>query len=343
MAALFKETLARTARTLRGRFEALRSLGPVPAAMAETPPGEPYPYRGGPTDRLPLFDSSDLPQPRWFGAAMVVRDGAHVGGRNLWLAGDGSAAGRLILACHDANGFVPLLRREFDLPAECGTGDKKLRWLWTVFELAERGVPGSLLSLLGPVFQCDESGVVRASEEDIRWAKTHPDDSESFSSLIRGEFVAAKHWQIADLVESCVMVMDLVEAAIGTEAEGANDAADALGVEAIQAAVSDSVKSALAEAKKPRKPRGESTCDRLKDLHENDPDFAEEAPETLVGERIDRSPGTFPDSHYWRTVLQPRRREVRAEIQQARKRLRKAQKWGDFNSVGQRDEDTESH
>ena len=105
-------------------------------------------------------------------------------------------------------------------------------------------------------------------------------------------------------------------------------------------AVADAVKAALAEAKKDRKPRGETTCERLRDLHVNlDPDFAETAPERQLAKRIDRSTGTFPDSHYWRTVLKPAREKARV----AKAKILWAQKWGHFDSVGRSDEGSKDH
>lgn len=342
MAVSFAETLSRTARTLRDRFEALRPVGPVPAVMAESPPGEPYPYRGEGAQRLPVFESHDFRKPHWSGGAMVFRDGSHVANRHIWLAGGRAAADRLLLVCHDANGFVPMLRRGFELPSDCGVGDAKQRWLWTVFELAERGVPGSLLSLVKPVFLCDPEGIVHASEDDIRWAKEHPGESKPFSEFFKGDFGPARHWQLADVIEASVMVMDLVELTIGTgtAVEPPAPAYTTSGADVIQAVIFEGLKSALADSKKPGNHRGKSTCELLKDLHVNvDPEFAETAPETALGERIRRSPGTFPDSHYWRTVLQPRRQEVRAE----KKKIRRAQKWGHFDSIGRGDDALEPH
>ena len=95
-----------------------------------------------------------------------------------------------------------------------------------------------------------------------------------------------------------------------------------------------------ANPKRDRTPRGESTCERLKDLHENvDPAFALEATVRQLGKKIGRSPGTFPDSHYWRTVLKPAREKVRLE----KGKIRGAKKWAHFDSVGRRDESPEAH
>lgn len=68
------------------------------------------------------------------------------------------------------------------------------------------------------------------------------------------------------------------------------------------------------------KRRGKTVCERLRELHEKDPDFAETAPERELARKIGKnSPGCFSKSHYWNTVLKPARAEVRS-----RKRLAKA-------------------
>jgi hypothetical protein len=138
-------------------------------------------------------------------------------------------------------------------------------------------------------------------------------------------------------------LVDTVAAEVLKTLAGSRTGETAAFTEEIRAAVADEVRKAFAEvaaSKKDRKPRGDSTDERLRDLHTNiDPEFALLASERKVGERIDRSPGTFPDSHYWRTVLKPAREEARLE----RKKVRGAQRWGHFDSVGRRDEDPEAH
>ena len=134
-------------------------------------------------------------------------------------------------------------------------------------------------------------------------------------------------------------LVDTVAAEVLKTLTGSRTGETAAFTEEIRAAVADEVRKAFAEAtasKKDRKPRGETTCERLRDLHVNiDPEFAETASERKLGERIERSPGTFPDSHYWRTVLRTAREKARLE----KKKVRRAQKWGHFDSVGRCDED----
>lgn len=113
--------------------------------------------------------------------------------------------------------------------------------------------------------------------------------------------------------------------------------------EEIRSAIADEVRKAFAEAaesKKDRKPRGDSTCERLRDLHKNiDPEFAETASLRKLAKRIDRSTGAIDGSTYYQTKLKP----VRTEIAARKKEAKRAQKWGDFNSLGRLDEADEDH
>ena len=109
---------------------------------------------------------------------------------------------------------------------------------------------------------------------------------------------------------------------------------------AVQDAAAEGVKKGLAESKKDRKPRGDSTCDRLRDLHLNiDPEFAENAPLRKLAKRIERSTGALDGSHYYQTKLKP----IRAENRARKRKVNGAQKWGDFNSIGRLDEADEDH
>jgi hypothetical protein len=75
--------------------------------------------------------------------------------------------------------------------------------------------------------------------------------------------------------------------------------------------------------KKPRTPRGPTTCERLKELEKQDLDFLENAPETAVAKRIGRkSTGCFSGSWYWQNKIKPRRAEVRERKRKAKSGLR---------------------
>jgi hypothetical protein len=346
MAAPNPALLARTARTLRERFESLRPVGAISAILAESPVGYSPPQTGpGSMPKIP-FHTSTRCEPILFSHSAVFGGGRVVAAKDLWLCCEYPEGHRLLEICKAATPFVPLIRRTHDLPPDCGTTDVFCRWIWTVFSLAEAGVPYSLLALehKGPFRFSEKAGFI-TPEATLAYANGNPNDDHPIAPLIRSqEFTPVRYWQLADLIEASIMVMDLVETAIPLAVAGEAAAPKPLGEEEIRAAAAEGVKKALVESKKQPKPRGDSTCELLRDLHQNiDPDFAETASEPKLGERIDRSPGSFPDSHYWRTVLQPKRRQVRAERQEAKRKVREAQRWGHFDSVGRRDEDSEAH
>lgn len=69
-------------------------------------------------------------------------------------------------------------------------------------------------------------------------------------------------------------------------------------------------------AQRPRKRRGDTTCERLQRLAKEDLDFLINAPEREVADRIGRSTGTLSSSDYWQNKIKPKRAEIRS-----RKRL----------------------
>jgi hypothetical protein len=75
--------------------------------------------------------------------------------------------------------------------------------------------------------------------------------------------------------------------------------------------------------KRPPAPRGKSVCERLRELHTEDPDFAETAPERVLAKRIEKkSAGSLSKSAYWQFTLKPKRMEARARAQLARAGVR---------------------
>ena len=138
-------------------------------------------------------------------------------------------------------------------------------------------------------------------------------------------------------------LVDTVAAKVLKKLAGSRTGETAAFTEEIRAAVADQVRKAFAEAVAPpkdRKPRGDSTCERLRDLHLNvDPEFAETATLRKLAKRIDRSTGGIDASPYYQTKLKP----IRAEIKAREKRAKGAQKWGDFNSIGRSDEADKGH
>jgi len=70
--------LARTAQTLRGRFEALRPGGLVPVLMAETPKDHPLLDRIDSGHPLPIFEWEYLQTPRRVYPSAVFQDRRYI-------------------------------------------------------------------------------------------------------------------------------------------------------------------------------------------------------------------------------------------------------------------------
>jgi len=252
--------LARTAQTLRGRFEALRPGGAIPVLMAETPREHPLPLRSDSGPRLPIFEWKYQPTPRWVCGAMVTLDRQHVANRDVWLGVELNVGQSIRRVCREAASFVPFIRRHCGLPEECGTDDLESVWIWTVLELAAVGVPGSLLKLDGRgVFRCAGS-VVRATEDDlVRAASIPPTADDLVSKLLRMDFDPTRYWQLEDLVEASIQVMDVVEVAIasGASAPAGSDGSDT---------VSRTAPPPAKAGERPRRPRGEPAAELLRQL-----------------------------------------------------------------------------
>jgi hypothetical protein len=254
--------LARTAQTLRGRFEALRPGGAIPVLMAETPRGHPLPLRSDSGPRLPIFEWKYQSTPRWVCGAMVTLDRQHVANRDVWLGVELNVGQSIRRVCREAASFVPFIRRHCGLPEECGTDDLESVWIWTVLELAAVGVPGSLLKLDGRgVFRCAGS-IVRATECDLsRAASIPPTADDLVSQSLRMDFDPTRYWQLEDLVEASIQVMDVVEVAIAGLAS-LHKGAD--GNPAISPPGSGG--EASQGGKRKRRPRGEPTAELLRQL-----------------------------------------------------------------------------
>jgi hypothetical protein len=230
--------LLRTSQTLRERFAALRDLGPV-AAVLEEEPRDATPREGSKpsqshADKLPFAELAGLSLRRWLGS-VVEREGQITAVRSVWIDAGNSAASRILRLCREANGFVPFVRRTYGLPESCGSGNAQARWIWTVFELAEMRPPFTVLSLggCGEVFRCSEDGTTVA-ESFVAVAADSPDDRNPFFELARRQtFLPQRYWQLDDLIEASIAVMDLVEVAIPSlaEDEGSQAAANGSTVE----------------------------------------------------------------------------------------------------------------
>ena len=84
--------------------------------------------------------------------------------------------------------------------------------------------------------------------------------------------------------------------------------------------------------KKAHRPRGKSTCERLRELHKSDPEFVETASLKNIGKRIDRKKGSFHGSPYYQNKLKP----IRDELEARKKKVKNPQKWHDCSGIDDR-------
>lgn len=244
--------LLRTVQTLRERFAALRDLGPVVAVMEETPrgPSEGPNSNPGPPDELPFAVGDGQPPRRRLGA-VVERDGQIAATRSLWFCAEDPTVSRILRLCRDANGFVPFVRRNYGLAPDCGTTNPQCRWIWTVFELAEIRPPFTVLALggMGEVFRSGDSGF-SVAESFITAAEKSPGTIDPFFEMVRHQtFRPQRYWQLDDLAEASITVMDLIEVAIPSLA----------GSDGTQAADNGSTSEGLAETAPPADEGSEDT------------------------------------------------------------------------------------
>jgi hypothetical protein len=247
--------LLRTAQTLRERFAALRDLGPVVAVMEETPrgPSEGPNPNPGPPDELPFAVGDGQPPRRRLGA-VVERDGQIAATRSLWFSAEDPTVSRILRLCRDANGFVPFVRRNYGLAPDCGTTNPQCRWIWTVFELAEIRPPFTVLALggMGEVFRSGDSGF-SVAESFITAAEKSPGTIDPFFEMVRRQtFRPQRYWQLDDLAEASITVMDLIEVAIPSLA----------GSDRNQAAANDPTSEGPAEIASPADEGSEDTTRR---------------------------------------------------------------------------------
>lgn len=320
--------LLRTVDSLRSNFESLRRFDPIPALMAESPPGRGKEFavsRGRPSPPVHPWNEAAV---RWLGASTVLEGNKSIASRDLWVAAPDRAAKRLVLASEAAAGFAIVLRETVGIPKYSRASSPRDQWFWTVFEVAAAEPPYSVLRLKdGGVFRMAEGGIVRSLESHLEDTRTNGPPAESFAAaLLCRDYSPVRYWELKDFVEASLWALDLVTialpAAIDRErSRNGGPANDRPG-----------------EPEGPS-PRGETTCERLRRLHKEDPDFAESEPIRELAEKIGRSTGTIHESHYYQTVLKPKRAEINAR----KKALKKAQKWGHFDSVGRTDEGFKDH
>jgi len=208
---------ARSLATLRGRFEALRGFGPMPAVMAEVPAGcDPEFKLSGGLPRPPIrhLDRDDL---HYLGGAAVlcpdlVRDPLSAPVRHVWVACDPSAIDRLRHAFAAAARFAGGARALASLAAESGAGGDEPEWLWTLFEVAEKDLSSTPLRLRsGRVTVA--SGELHFAAHQVAAVRANPDRQDFMAKGIRRAAPApTRYWEIDDVVEASLQLLDIAEA-----------------------------------------------------------------------------------------------------------------------------------
>lgn len=327
--------LERTLASIRSNFESLRRFDPVPALMAESPPGRPKEFgsdNGRPIPPVFPWDSAK-DRLRWLGASLILEGITPIAGRNLWAIGPRSATERLNLAAEAAAGFAAVLRESVGLPKKSGASGPRDQWFWSVFEVAEKAPPYSLLRLKGGgVFRLSDGGGCRAYESQLAWVEANglPPDPVA-AAVLSEDFLPVRYWEVKDFTEASLWALDLVATALPAVIERERSSGGSPAEERPGEPVHT-----------PTPPR-ESTEDRLRALYADQPDFVLEAPEKVLARSIERKPGAFTNCDYFQTVLRPLRAKRRAEIREGKRRLREAQRWGHFDSAAGRDDDSEEN
>jgi hypothetical protein len=190
---------AQTVRRLCERLESLRQKGLIPALMAEFQVGAPE------EERLPLpgFEGA-----AWSGSLRQLPNGVNVS-RQTWLAADAALVAEFRCFCGDAGRVVSPLLRAAGYHVGIGTADPTASWLWSVFELAEAQLPGTILRLSGgDVFRSAGQGIT-VGERLLSGAKSRP-GRDPLESLIAaaGE---TRYWKLADAVEASLAALDIAQ------------------------------------------------------------------------------------------------------------------------------------
>jgi hypothetical protein len=118
----------------------------------------------------------------------------------------------------DAAGFAPSIRRHSGLSLASGAPKPEDQWVWTVFELAQRGVVFSPLQLVKrAVFVAGEVPPYIKIPEGLL-ARGGPSlASHGLDPALA--FGPARYWELSDLVEASLMALDVFEVAISTPAK----------------------------------------------------------------------------------------------------------------------------
>ena len=305
--------LDRTLASIRSNFESLRRFDPIPALMAESPPGPPEEFGSGKSP-VPPVSAFSHPNCRRLVSSSILEDGKPVLGRDLWVVASEPSVDRLKLAAEAAAGFTTVLRESVGIPKS--RADSALNhWFWTVFEVAAANPPYSVLRLKGGgVFRTAVGGIVQASESELEEFNKRgaPSDPLEAAFLCR-PYSPVRYWELKDFVEASLWALDLVAVALPAviERERGNP---------------ETSREALLETAEPRKPRGPSICERLAALHksedEADKDFVLKSSVRELADRLQCSEGGLNESSYYNSRLRGPRADIYAKKAQGKAALR---------------------
>lgn len=206
--------LDRTLASIRSNFESLRRFDPIPALMAESPPGHREEFGSGKSP-VPPVSAFSHPNCRRLVSSSILEDGKPVLGRDLWVVASEPSVDRLKLAAEAAAGFTTVLRESVGIPKS--RADSALNhWFWTVFEVAAANPPYSVLRLKGGgVFRMAVGGIVQASESELEAFNKRgaPSDPLEAAFLCR-PYSPVRYWELKDFVEASLWALDLVAVAL---------------------------------------------------------------------------------------------------------------------------------
>jgi hypothetical protein len=206
--------LDRTLASIRSNFESLRRFDPIPALMAESPPGPREEFGSGKSP-VPPVSAFSHPNCRRLVSSSILEDGEPVLGRDLWVVASEPSVARLRLAAEAAAGFTTVLRESVGIPKSRANSALN-HWFWTVFEVAAATPPYSVLRLKGGgVFRMAEGGIIQASESELEEfdKRGAPSDPLEAAFLCR-PYSPVRYWELKDFVEASLWALDLVAVAL---------------------------------------------------------------------------------------------------------------------------------
>lgn len=190
---------AQTVRRLCERLESFRQKGSIPALMAEFQVGAPQEE----TLPLPGFEEA-----LWSSNLRQLPNGTKVS-RQTWLAADPALVAEFRCFCGDAGRVVVPLLGAAGYHVGIGTADPAASWLWSVFELAEAQLSGTILRLSGGDVFRSAGGVVTVGERLLSGTKGRP-GRDPLGGLIAaaGE---TRYWKLDDAVEASLAALDIAQ------------------------------------------------------------------------------------------------------------------------------------